>query len=455
MRILSDDHYRTLFLQAADDWVCDSYSIDIRYVARKDGNQSYLWEASIALAPLPDSQDMSFRIDTYLLSTARYQLCDQPKKKLMQVLESATQGQVDVDGCFFCLSNEQPYDYYSEMIHRDRWYSDLHLQVIGSRSALPAPIDILSIDNALRRSDPPFDGLSDISVQLGLENIHSGSDIPSIKIRVHPPADLIIPECSLQDDQLYLTLHAHLCFDVSRIRLAVRAVPGKGLHSRKQVALKIKWKRSHNGRQVGILDIRVDQADSVLTMLMIGDTTVRRHWFLDSTKASHNRLIAIQHFDKELRMVRKAVLDPSDPERFEKGIAALLFLLSFTPVLQLETDSPDIVVATPGGKLVIVECTMRIADFNAKLGKLVDRRGSLSKALQTSNHYSRVDAVLVCALPKNQIAMRANDLNSHQVILVTKEDLAMAFDQLRFPNDPDEMIDNAVAKFAAGRDAHM
>jgi hypothetical protein len=179
---------------------------------------------------------------------------------------------------------------------------------------------------------------------------------------------------------------------------------------------------------------------------MIGGYPVRRHWFVDSAKSPHDRLIAIQHFDGELRMIKKAVLESVDSGRFEKGIAALLFLLGFTPVLQLESDSPDIVVATPSGRLLIVECTIKIADFGVKLGKLVDRRASLVKALQVSMHYSRVDAALVCALPKDQIAMRADDVIAHKVILVTKEELMLAFDQVRFPSNPDEMIDTAFTK---------
>jgi hypothetical protein len=202
---------------------------------------------------------------------------------------------------------------------------------------------------------------------------------------------------------------------------------------------------------VGIAQVHLDQADSALVMLMIGDSTVRRQWFLDQSKARNSRLVALQHFDKDLRMVKQAVFQTTDSERFEKGVAALLFLLGFSPVLSVETNAPDIVVTTPAGRLVVVECTTRIADFNSKLGKLVDRKGALSKALETSSHYSRVDAVLVCSLPRGQIVVDAADLDGHQVILITKQEIEAAFDRLRFPNNPDELLDQGVASLAAGR----
>lgn len=446
-----NDLYRSLFLKAAEDWICDSYSIDIRYFAGRNGDQLHLWEAFIMVSPLPPSRDISFRVEMDHFYAGQCQLTSQSKQKVLEVLNRATQGQVKVYRRSLCLSNEQPYDFYSEMIHRDRWFSDLHLQVIGSRSPDPTAIDIANIDNALRRNDPPFDGLADIAGWLGLTDPRYAQNPPSIKIRVGPPVDLMTSECSLKDDRLSLILHAHPRFDVSRVGLGVRAVPGNALDTRKQVSTEINWKRARNGRREGIARISLEQADSVLAMLMIGDSTVRRQWFLDPAKARNSRLIAVQHFDRDLNMVRKALFEPSGSERFEKGIAVLLFLLGFTPVLQVETDSPDLVVTTPSGKLVIVECTIRIADFSSKLGKLVDRRGSLSKALQASSHHSSVHAALVCAMPRDQIAMHTVELETHQVILITRDDLTEAFEQLRFPSNPDEMLDNLVARLTARR----
>ncbi|TAM27238.1 MAG: hypothetical protein EPN62_00170 [Candidimonas sp.] len=435
-------------MKATEDWVCDSYSVDIWYLAGKNEDQLHLWDALILLNPLPPPEDLSFHVTLEKFCAGRCQFPNQPKRKLLQILDRAVQGQIDVHGHSLNLNNEQPYTFSSEMTHLDRWFSDLHLQVIGSRLPVPTAIDVATIDNALRRNELPFDGLADVASWLGLTDPRYTTNPPSIKIRVNPPVDLILPECSLAGDQLRLVLHAHSRFDVSRVGLAVRAVPGKVLESRKQINSEINWKRVHNGRRVGNALIHLNQANSALAMLMIGESTVRRQWFIDPAKASNNRLIAIQHFDTDLRMVRQALLEPTDSVRFEKGVAALLFLLGFTPVLQVETDSPDLVVTTPGGKLVIVECMIKIADFRSKLGKLVDRRGSLSKALQASGHYFHVDAVLVCAQPSDQIAFDTVELGTRQVILVTREDLASAFGRLRFPGSPDELLEKCFARLA-------
>jgi hypothetical protein len=332
---------------------------------------------------------------------------------------------------------------------RDRWFSELHLQVLGARRPQLSSFELASADNELRLASPPFDGVADACNWLGLTAPGSTLNPNTINIRVGPPVDLIFDECWLTADRLKLTLHAHPKFDVSRVRLAVRAAPGDGLLGRQQIASNIAWRRAKDGRRPGVVEIALPQSDSALVMLMIESSTVRRQWFIDPAKARNNRYLAVQHFDKELRMVRQAVLESSDSVKFEHGVAALLFLLGFTASVQLETDAPDLVVTTPGGKLTIVECTIRTSDIATKLGKLVDRRGSISKYLAASGHPAEVNAVLVCRSPRDQLPAQAHEASQNKVILLTNEDLLSAFDRVRLPGDADDILEGAIARFAS------
>lgn len=409
-----------------------------------------LWDASIALLPLPATQDLSFQIDSTGLTVGQVQRVVHDKDELMELLREAANGTVRLSNEVLTLPSSGAYDFYSEMSHRERWFSELHLQIIGSSRPIPSSAELANIDNGLRLAHPPFDGLSDATAWLGLRSPMSAGEASSISIRVGPPVDLIFDRCALAEDRLHLTLNAHPEFDVSRVGLAMRTVPGNGLAARQQVANQITWNSEYGGRLEGVAHIDLQHADQVLVMLMVGSSTVRRQWFVDPAKARNNRLLAVQHFDRELKMIKQAVLESTESAKFEKGVAALLFLVGFSPVLSVETDAPDLIVTTPGGKLVIVECTTRIADFASKVGKLVDRRGSLSKSLTTSGHPATVSAVLVCRLPRDQIAAQASELRSHNTILVTGEDLSAAFDRLRFPNDPDRILDEALARVSSG-----
>jgi len=182
-------------------------------------------------------------------------------------------------------------------------------------------------------------------------------------------------------------------------------------------------------------------------MLLIGAETVRRHWFLDPSKAPNLRYAAVQQFDADLRMIRRGLLDDPDPKRFEIAISALLFLLGFSPSVQLETDSPDLIVATPLGRLVVVECTTRVADVASKIGKLVDRE-ALQRKLRADNAGAEVSAALVCRVSRDQIAAQTDNLKALRIILVSAEDITAGLNRAWATNNPDDILDQALRTFS-------
>lgn len=442
---MSNINIKQDFLLAAESWVCDGYSVDIRFVADSGQEVQSVWSLLIVLSPLPPSVSHEFIVETEKISVGQIQKNLLSKNDVLKILNTAADGLVETPSTPLRLISERPLYFYSEMAGRDRWFYQMHLQVSGDARPMPNSTEKVIIDNQLRLSSPPFDGLVDVVSWLGLGDL-DGDSIPAIvQIRVNPPVDLIFDACCLSSDQLRLTLHAHPQFDTQYVGLAVRASPGISIETRRQVAKEIIWDEVKDGVRKGVVTVVLENADSVLAILMIGSDPVRRQWFVDSTKARNNRFLAIQHFDEDLRMIRKAVLDEGDGHKFEKGISSLLFLLGFSPSIQLETDSPDLIVTTPGGRLIIVECTIRVADFSAKVGKLVDRRGSLIKALHSSGHPADVASVLVCRLPRSQIVAEVESLKTHKVILITEEDLLDSFDRVRHQNNPDEILQEAEA----------
>lgn len=447
-----NDHCKSNFLLATGEWVCDAYAITLRYIVFKnDVGQRWLADASIDVNPLPHSKDLRFEIEQAGISAGQIELNGQSRLQVLEILDLATRGTIAVNGEHYSLCIEDNLYFYSEMETQDRWFSDLHLQVIGSRSRSVINIDFVGIDNQLRRSSPPFDGLADVTAWLGLKTPRSTDVQPSIKIRVGPPVDIITELCGLTNNELTLVLHAHAELDVSNIGLAVRSVPGNALAGRKQAASQIKWNTEIAGRKEGIARITVEEADSSLVILMLGNETVRRHWFIDPGKARNSRLVATQLFDNELRRLQKVIFDNNDSKEFEKGIASLAFLLGFSSAQQVESDAPDLILTTPSGRIALVECTLKTADFSSKLGKLVDRRQALSKAFESNRHHAQIYAILICALPRDQIKHDPAELSNHSVALVTKEDLSAAFNQLRHPVDPDNMFDALDTRFAAAK----
>ena len=442
--IMHDNEEIKNFLSSMKNWVCDHYYLDIRYAGKYVDGNSQLLAGSISINPLPPERDLGFNVSGRGFFAGHVQSAFPKAEDLIKVLQSAVNGEIDLgDGVVRLVAHENnTYGIYSEMMDRDRWFSPLHLKISGKVDGYLSHLDLISIDNMLRVSNPPFDGLNDLETWLGLKIPLTSSGGPHLNISVNPPVDVVFSECLLKENILKVTLNAHQFFSVSGIKLALRSTPNNLLLNRMQVAENIKWERSEGNLNVGKLEVELENADSVLILLIIGDYTVRRQWILDSNKARNNRFLAVKHYDSDLKMIKNAILQDKDSDRFERGVSALLFMLGFSPSLQIETDSPDLIVTTPHGRLMIVECTIRVSDFSAKIGKLVNRRVSLSKFLNDSGHPANPVAILVCRLPRDEISTATKDVLLNNVILFCGDDLNRFLLELRNLTNPDQLIDS-------------
>jgi hypothetical protein len=50
---LSDNAEATSFISRCEQWLCDDYSLDIRYIATESAGELRLFDAVILLNPLP------------------------------------------------------------------------------------------------------------------------------------------------------------------------------------------------------------------------------------------------------------------------------------------------------------------------------------------------------------------------------------------------------------------
>jgi hypothetical protein len=434
--------------ETAEAWLCDSYLMDTRFIAQRNINgQFQILSAALFLSPLPSDVDNSFEQTSGGLYIGQSVVVNVSKKDLAKAIQNVIDGVIHVYGNELLLSKAEPLDYYSESLRRDIWFYALHLTVTGDRHSPPAYVDSFNLDNALRNAKVPFDGVADLAAWLGVNDPTSGQDRPSITFRMNPSADLLIAESGLSNGRLSIQINAHPKLAKAKIGIAVRSVPGNGLSARTQIASSLRWARPKDGIQIGKAFTDMEAADQALVVLSVNGIVVRRHWFIDPARARNLRLVAVQQFDSDLRMIRRELLKPSTPDKFELSVAALLFLLGFNPAVQIETDSPDIVVMTPEGRLALVECTTRIADNMLKIGKLVDRRVALMKSLGANGHPIQVMSVLVCALSKEQLTVSEEEIARNKIVLFCNEDIVTALDRLRFPSNPDQMFVDAESRF--------
>ncbi|MDB5977629.1 MAG: hypothetical protein JWR07_4389 [Nevskia sp.] len=362
------------------------------------------------------------------------------KIELLEILKQAAAGKIELPDTSLSLHDTGQLGFYSKMLGPDHGFSELHLQINGPQIEQIPLTPIGALDTKLRQSNPPFDGISDLATYLRLPGPTSGQN-PMISVHVYPPVSLV--RAQLNNERLELDFHAHAYFDIKNMGLAIRPYPNDSVHSRAQIASQVEWGDANNGVREGRVRLDLSEVESVLVMQTIGPATVLRQWISDPKRSHNRRLLAVQHFDQDLKMIEEAVLRTRESAIFENGISALLFLLGFTASVQIEKDAPDLIVTTPRDRLVIIECTTKVADFETKLGKLVDRRGALKKSLQSSGHHNEVAAVLICRQPLDQIVANRDRPAMHKVVLWAQEDLVRLLNDVRFQRDPDDILSNA------------
>ena len=446
------------FLESAAAWVCDSYSLDIRYLASKDHTGTHLLDALLIATPSsPIKEDHELELDIGSTLAGRRVMTDLSRTKLLEVLTSATTGQVCVNGLTLKLDSNKALDFYAEPHTGETWLANLHLHVVGEAHPQQSVFQSTNTNRQLRTATHPFDGIDDLCSWLNLADTRPSGKACGINLRVLPPIDVFPEKDNLEANLFHLRLEAHFKVATKNVGLAIREFPGKGIATRQQIAASIKWERPKNRRRIGTLQINLQNADSVLMMLSVNGLTVRRHWFVDQSKAINVRYVAMQLFDRELKYLRQCVLlDPgevskNDSARFEKGISALFFLLGFAPGGQLETDAPDLILMSPSGRVALVECTVKISDFRSKLEKIAARRRELIQKLEATGHNLGVDAFLVCGAQKAQISLDQKHLTDCEVTLLTREDIEQAFYRLRNPVSPDDLLQEANKKLIDAR----
>lgn len=344
-------------------------------------------------------------------------------------------------------------EYFTETTQRDRWESDLHLLVPGtSKGSFPTPLDLAADDNELRGGQPVFDGINDLCLVLGLSDSRTTMQRPTIEIRVKAPLDLLWADSRLAEGRATLSFIRHKSVRPPQVVVGARAFPGDKLNTRIQVGKRIEWDQSDKDNfVVGLLDLHLVNADSLLIMLTYGGHLVRRQWLVDPTRAPNVRFVAMQLFDKDLRQLRSSLLETTESRKFEDAVRALLFLYGFSPSPVLETQAPDILVESPHGSLALVECTTRLSDFQAKMGKLVDRREALQRHLQAIGISRKIHSILVSPQPGAQIAADRKRCAEFGVLLIGRESLEVGLTRSRLPSDPDSLLADAMQELQAGQ----
>lgn len=431
-----------VFAAAASRWICDDYSLSIRYIVLSDNSQRrWLTQLFIQAVPFSVRENLSFRIDADEILTGQIQLNHVSRADALALIAQAIEGMFFLDGEKYYFYSQDRH-YKSDMDDVRRIDRDLHLDVTTSNSNMEFPIGL--IENRLREAEVPFDGIVDLVTWLGVQDPSSSQTSPRVSVRVAPPIMIDGARCTLENGRLAAFVVAHPNVDETRVGLGIRELPDNDLFGRRQLASSIRWHKDESGAKTGLLKVEVGHPQAALIILMLAGEAVKRHWVIDPLKANNNRLIATRFFDKDFIQIIKSI-EGTDSKRLESAICSILFMLGFSLSPQVETEAPDIIVTTASGRMAIVESTLKTSDVHSKIGKLVHRKKGLEVALQ-SGAGAEVLALLVCAAQRDQIAISDEQLLTYGVVLVDRAELLHMLTRATFPSNHEQLYNDWVAR---------
>lgn len=428
---------RADLLKAANEWICNGYHVLIRQICITQGTARPIACASVIFQPTPwNFHDFSVSTtDLYAEQRVRNNIS---KKAALNIIKKISSGHT---GKFYLPASE--IEYYIEPQTDEQWQRSFNARV-SSRKEVITSDRLYALDNQLRASEVPFDGLQDLCRWLEFDKSIILGQNSTIDLRVAPPAIILFSPFCLAQGKLNISFHAHKNINPSRIHVGVAQFPGDPKTARINATSLLRWKLPTSELREASLSLDAPHADRALVMLSVGNRTAQRQWFGDPEKAVNKNFLAANFFDSELKVLRQFLLNtPSGESRkFEHAIVGLLFILGFASATQVEQNAPDIIATTPLGKIILVECTLKVQDFRNKLGKLFERKKSLSEALEKANQDAQIYAFLVCGCSRSQLVIEDQLLVEHRIGLLCKEDIEQALTTLNSPQNPDDLIVN-------------
>lgn len=203
-------------------------------------------------------------------------------------------------------------------------------------------------------------------------------------------------------------------------------------------------------RQRGSVEIDVPKAAVLNCVVSFAGVAQHHGWVGDPAAMQNPRRAVYEVFDPKLEslndIITKAHTRGRDARDLEAGIAWLLWMLGFSAahiggLPRTQQDFADLIVATPAGHFVVVECTTGLLKANNKLPLLVQRTELVRQALVASNNqHLRALPVLVTSKARSEIVADIEQAERLGVLVATAETLAQGLERTALLPNADTMF---------------
>jgi len=351
----------------------------------------------------------------------------------------------------FPLAGDSSAQMHFRPLHDATLSSGTRLAVlIVSGAALPHHRFSLELNWELKASDPPYDSLGELLNEFMLGGYDG--DLSCIEVSIPNFAEV---DLKSQVSGSVAKPGVMLPPGLDRTPLSLGILLYHQGAAVKRVVLRgdqLTWSQREGPptpkHQLGIGTVEIPVGAALKCIAVYNGIAQHEGWIGDPDAFPNWRRTVYERADSGCEVMRDFLFEDKKARRkeggdFEEGVASLMWILGFG-VLHLRSprmhDNPDLLLTTPHGRLVLVECTTGIIDNDDKLAKLHARARSLKSQLEKAGQgYIELVPVLVTALPTASV-VDIDKAARFGIVVVTQEGLRSAFERSIVPVDPDALV---------------
>lgn len=344
------------------------------------------------------------------------------------------------------------YSVYWDPIHEAGVSNQVRISVLSIKGEEFGDFDLdRNIQWELRAAVEPFDTFNELANDFLLAGPSNGSSFVEF---VAFQTVRIIPHLStVKNGIATLSIAMAEGLNPAKFRLGVRQDISGAITRFSINGTDFDWQTLDN-QLVGTATINIDEQAYLQCFATYNDVSHGFYWVYDQTRSKNSRMGAYRSLDPSLEKLTQLLLIPDKRKGgasdFEKAAQWLFWLLGFSPVL-LDTQSglneaPDMILATPSGHLVVVECTTGNLKAGHKIAYLVERTEKVRQTLTSSGQpHIRVLPLMITSLPPDQIRIDLPGANNAGIVVIHSDEIEKLLHDIGFPVDPESKFNEWLA----------
>lgn len=305
-------------------------------------------------------------------------------------------------------------------------------------------------DWLLRGARIPFDNINELSAEYGL-GAYRG-DLSLLEVVAYTAVQ-VSARSIVKGSKAVIGIWMSKTLDKSKAQIGYRVVDKGAVVLRGAITGdKLAWEEEQ-GAVVGLAELEVQPGSIVQSFASYDGHAHDVRWHADPSIFQNPRASVLSVVDQSRQILRGYLL-PELPARgrvaddFEAAVGWMLWALGFAPASfgtnSQTRDAFDTIAVAPRGDFLVVESTLGLLRAEGKLSKLAARAAVVRELLDASNmRHLRVLPVIVTAMTREQVKADLPQAEETGVVVVTRDNLERAFNELlRFP-DADNLFEQA------------